>query len=391
MTEATGDLQATASTQPTGVPPATAEIDTGAFIHNIRTVQDCLPPECEIMAVVKADAYGHGAVALADIALASGATWLGVARCLEGAALRQHGIQAPILVLGPTWPEEVETLVDNRLTPTIGNCDDASRLNQQAARHGLTYPMHLKVDTSMSRYGLLPRDCPDFLGRLGEWPHLHLQGVMTHLATADAPDDGGRTRRHLQDFHGVLQAAADGGVKPRYVHAAGSAGIFRYPESHGNLVRPGISLYGSHPFPSHRACALRPVMKWTTRVVRVQSVPAGTGVSYGHTFVTQRTSRLGTLPVGYADGLDRGLSNLGEVLVRGRRAPLVGRVCMGLCVIDLTDVPQAQVGDEAVLIGDQGEDLLSVDDMAARCGRIPYELLCGIGQQVPRRHLRAEA
>ena len=132
-------------------------------------------------------------------------------------------------------------------------------------------------------------------------------------------------------------------------------------------------------------------MKWTTRVVRVQSVPAGTGVSYGHTFVTQRASRLGTLPVGYADGLDRGLSNLGEVLVRGQRAPMVGRVCMGLCVIDLTDVPQAQVGDEAVLIGDQGQDLLTADDMAARCGRIPYELLCGIGQQVPRRYLSAEA
>ena len=391
MAEDTGDLLATASTQPTGASPATAEIDVGAFIHNIRTVQDCLPPECEIMAVVKADAYGHGAVTLANIALASGATWLGVARCLEGAALRQHGIRAPILVLGPTWPEEIDALIHHRLTPTIGNCDDAGRLNQQAARQGLTYPMHLKVDTSMSRYGLLPRDCPDFLDRLGEWPHLHLQGVMTHLATADAPDDGGGTRRHLRDFHNVLQAATGRGVKPRYVHAAGSAGIFRYPESHGNLVRPGISLYGSHPFPSHRACALRPVLKWTTRVVRVQSVPAGTGVSYGHSFVTRRTSRLGTLPLGYADGLDRSLSNLGEVLVRGRRVPMVGRVCMGLCVIDLTDVPQAQVGDQAVLIGDQGQDLLTVDDMAARCGRIPYELLCGIGQQVPRRYLGSEA
>ena len=368
-----------------------AEIDVDAFTHNIRIVRDCLPPDCEIMAVIKADAYGHGALALADVALEGGATWLAVARCLEAAALREHGIRAPILVLGPTWPEELETLFYHRLTPTVGSCADADHLNRQAARHGLTYPMHLKVDTSMSRYGLMARDCPAFLDRLGAWPNLKLQGVMTHLATADAPDDGGRTLGHLEDFRGVVQAAADRGAKPRYVHAAGSAGIFRYPESHGNLVRPGISLYGSHPFPSRRAGALLPVMRWTTRVVRVQSVPAGTGVSYGHTFITQRPSRLGTLPMGYADGLDRGLSNLGEVLVRGRRAPMVGRVCMGLCVIDLTDIPQAQVGDEAVLIGDQEQDLLTVDDMAARCGRIPYELMCGIGQQVPRRYLKAEA
>ena len=385
------DLFAAASDELAGAPPAIAEIDVGAFAHNIRTVQHCLPPACEVMAVIKAEAYGHGAAPLAEAALAAGAAWLGVARCLEGAALRRHGIWAPILVMGPTWPEEVEALLHHRLTPTVGSCAGADRLNREAGRQGLTCPMHLKVDTSMSRYGVMPQDCPAFLDRLGNWQHLHLQGVMTHLATADASDDGGGTRRHLEDFRAVLRAAADRGVKPRYVHAAGSAGIFRYPESHGNLVRPGISLYGSHPFPSRRACDLRPVMRWSTRVVRVQSVPAGTGVSYGHTFVTRRPSRLGTLPVGYADGLDRGLSNLGEVLVRGRRAPMVGRVCMGLCVIDLTDIPQAEVGDEAVLIGDQEEELLSVDDMATRCGRIPYELLCGIGRQVPRRYVGAEA
>ena len=368
-----------------------AEINIDAFAHNLRTVRDCLQPGCDIMAVVKADAYGHGAAVLAEAALANGATWLGVARCLEGAALRQHGIRAPILVLGPTWPEELDALVHYRLTPTVGRCEDADCLNREAARRRLTYPMHLKVDTSMSRYGLLPQDCAAFFDKLDEWPHLRLKGVMTHLATADAADDGSGTRCHLDDFRGVLQAAAARGIQPRYVHAAGSAGIFRYPESHGNLVRPGISLYGSHPFPSRRACELRPVMRWTTRLIRIQAVPAGIGVSYGHSFITRRPSRLGTLPLGYADGLDRGLSNVGEVLIRGQRAPMVGRVCMGLCVIDLTDVPQAQVGDEAVLIGAQGQDRLTVDDMAARCGRIPYELLCAVGQQVPRRYVGTEA
>lgn len=376
---------------PTGTPPAVAEIDVDALAHNLRTVRSCLQPHCEIMAVVKADAYGHGAAVLAEAALASGATWLGVARCLEGAALRQQGIQTPILVLGPTWPEEVEALVHHRLTPTVGHCEDADRLNRAAARRRLTYPIHLKVDTGMSRYGLLPQDCAGFFSKLGEWPHLYLQGVMTHLATADAPDDGSGTRCQLNRFRDVLQAADAQGVRPRYVHAAGSASIFRYPESHGNLVRPGISLYGSHPFPSRRACALRPVMRWTTRLIRIQTVPAGTGVSYGHAFVTQRPSRLGTLPVGYADGLDRGLSNIGEVLIRSRRAPLAGRVCMGLCVIDLTDMPQAQVGDEVVLIGAQGQDRLTVDDMAERCGRIPYEVLCAVGQQATRRYVGSGA
>ena len=386
-----GDSLTATPCLPAGAPPAVAEIDVDAFAHNLRTVRDCLQPDCEIMAVVKADAYGHGAAVLAEAALANGATWLGVARCLEGVSLRQQGIRAPILVLGPTWPEEIDALVHHRLTPTVGRCEDADQLNREAARRRLTYPMHLKVDTGMSRYGLLPQDCAAFFSKLGKWPHLHLQGVMTHLATADASDGDSGVRRQLDDFRGVLQAAAARGVKPRYVHAAGSAGIFRYPESHGNLVRPGISLYGSHPFPSRRACGLRPVMRWATRLIRIQGVPAGIGVSYGHSFVTQRPSRLGTLPVGYADGLDRGLSNVGEVLIRGRRAPIVGRVCMGLCVIDLTDVPQTQVGDVVVLIGAQERDRLTVDDMAERCGRIPYEVLCAVGQQVPRRYVGSEA
>lgn len=388
-----GDASGPAATTPclpTGAPPAVAEIDVDAFAHNLRVIRHCLQPGCDVMAVVKADAYGHGAAVLAEAALAGGAAWLGVARCLEGAALRQQGIRAPILVLGPTWPEELDALIHHRLTPTIGRREDAEHLNREAARRRLTYPMHLKVDTSMRRYGLLPQDCAAFFGKLGEWPHLELEGAMTHLATADAAEDDGGTRRHLNDFCNVLQAAAAQGIKPRYVHAAGSAGIFRYPDSHGNLVRPGISLYGSHPFPSRRAGELRPVMRWTTRLIRIQPVPAGTGVSYGHTFVTQRPSRLGTLPLGYADGLDRGLSNVGEVLVRGRRAPMVGRVCMGLCVVDLTDVPQAQVGDEVVLIGAQGQDRLTIDDMAARCGRIPYEVMCAVGQQVPRRYVGPE-
>lgn len=378
---------AAAPCPPTGEPPAVAEIDIAAFAHNLRTVRDCLQPDCELMAVVKADAYGHGAAVLAEAALTGGATWLGVARCLEGTALRQQGIQAQVLVLGPTCPEEIDALVHHRLTPTVGGFEDAERLNREAARRRLIYPMHLKVDTGMSRYGLLPQDCTAFFSRLGEWPCLYLQGVMTHLATADAPAGGSGVRRQLDAWRDVLQAAARQGIQPRYVHAAGSAGIFRYPESHGNLVRPGISLYGSHPFPIRRACALRPVMRWTTRLIRLQTVSAGTGVSYGHTFITRRPSRLGTLPLGYADGLDRGLSNVGEVLIRGRRAPIVGRVCMGLCVIDLTDVPQAQVGDEVVLIGAQGEDRLTVDDMAGRCGRIPYDVLCAVGRQGSRRYV----
>lgn len=370
-------------------PPTVAEIDLGAFVHNIRAIRARLAAGCQLMAVVKADAYGHGAGPLATVALQHGVAWFGVARCQEGVALRQYGIEVPMLVLGPTWPEEVETLIDYRLTPVIGSSEDAANLQRAACRRGLVSPMHVKIDTGMGRFGVTPERVPALLEQLGACSHLHLEGLMTHLACADTPDVES-VQSQLARFQVVLQQFAVYGLTPRYIHAANSAGLYRYPESHGTLVRAGIALYGAHPFAAPAVDILRPVLTWKTRLARVQAVPAGCGISYGYTFITGRPSVIGTLPVGYADGLSRNLSNIGQVLMHGQRVPLIGQICMDMCMVDLTDLACAQVGDEVVLIGTQGNERVTAEEMAAHCGRIPYEVFCAISQRVPRRYVEAE-
>jgi alanine racemase len=366
--------------------PTVAEINIAAFAHNIRLLQSRLPSSCQLMAVLKANAYGHGAIPLAAIASQQGVAALAVARCEEGVDLRQAGMTAPILVLGSVWPEEVETLVRCHLQSVVCSLEDATRLHNEARRHGQVHPVHLKVDTGMHRMGLSPEQVPVLLERLTTWSNLRLEGVMTHLATADSADSH-TVQVQLARFTQVVQECARHGCVPRYLHAANSAAIYRYPESHWTLARAGIALYGSHPFVAPAAAALRPVLSWKTRLARVQEVPAGCGISYGYTFVTPRRSVIGTLPVGYADGLSRSLSDVGKVLVHGQRVALVGRICMDMCMVDLTDVPQVQVGDEVVLIGAQGNECITVDEMAAHSGQIPYEVLCAISQRVPRRYV----
>lgn len=372
-----------------GLPPMVAEIDVGAFVYNIRAIRARLASGCQLMAVVKADAYGHGAGPLARVAIQHGVTWFGVARCQEGVALRQDGIAAPILVLGPTWPEEAEALIEHHLTPTLGAPDDAANLQHAARRRGLACPIHVKIDTGMGRFGVTPERVPAFLEQLGRCEHLRLEGLMTHLACAETPDVES-VQRQLAGFRAVLHQLAAQGLTPRYIHAANSAGLYRYPESHWTLVRPGGALYGAHPFVAPEAEVLRPVLTWKTHLVRVQAVPAGCGISYGYTFVTSRPSVIGTLPVGYADGLSRHLANVGQVLIHGQRAPVVGQICMDMCMVDLTDLACAQVGDEVVLLGAQGNERITVEEMAARCGRIPYEVFCAISQRVPRRYVEAD-
>lgn len=366
--------------------PTVAEIDLNTLAHNIQAVQACLPVGCRLMAVVKANAYGHGAVPVAHVAVAQGIHCLGVARCHEGVTLREGGITAPIVILGPTWPEESDTLIAQRLTAVLGTEDMAEALARAAQRQGVHYPLHLKIDTGMRRFGFAPDHLPALLARLARYPQLRVEGLMTHLATADAVE-AQAVHEQLALFRQVVHALATHGVQPQYIHAANSAGLYRYPESHWTMVRAGIVLYGSHPFDAPCAAPLRPVLTWKTHLARIQTMPPDCGISYGHTFVTTRPSLIGTLPVGYADGVSRRLSNVGEVLIRGRRVPMVGQVCMDMCMVDLTDLPQACVGDEVVLIGTQGQERVTADDIAARCGQISYEVFCAISQRVPRRYL----
>lgn len=370
----------------TSLPPTVAEIDLTAFAHNIQMVRACLPPTCQILVVVKADAYGHGAVPLSRVAQQQGVAYLGVARCSEGVTLRQQGITAPILVLGPTWLEEVETLVAHRLTPSISSSREAMAVQHEARKHGLSYTIHINIDTGMHRFGMAADKVRNFLAEMSAWPNLSIAGLMSHLATADTLE-AHVVQQQLDTFTRVQHAFAAQGITPQYVHMANSAGLCRYPASHGTLVRPGIILYGSCPFAVLEALPVRPVLTWTTRLIRVQEVPAGSGVSYGYTFVTTRRSVIGTLPVGYADGLSRRLSNVGEVLIHGQRAPLVGTICMDACMVDLTHIAQAQTGDTVVLLGSQGDERITVEEMAGRCGCITYEIFCAISQRVPRRYV----
>lgn len=246
-------------------------------------------------------------------------------------------------------------------------------------------PVHVNIDTGMGRLGVLAAEGARIASDLAACPQVRVEGLMTHLATADTSDTEA-VRIQLERFAEVRRLFVARGIRPRYCHVANSAALYRFPESHYTMVRPGIALYGSHPFEAREAVALRPVLTWKTRLARVQAVPAGYGVSYGHTFVTQRPSVIGTLPVGYADGFCRGLSNRGEVLVHGRRVPVVGRICMDMATVDLTDLPQAGLGDEVILIGRQGTETVTVDEMARHCGRIPYEVFCAIGPRVPRQY-----
>ncbi len=364
-------------------PPTVAEIDITAFTQNVCAVRGRLASSCELMAVVKADAYGHGAVPLAAAALRAGATWLAVARCAEGLHLRQHGIDAPILLLGPIWPSDVDDLLAYRLTPVIGSLEDARLMQARAQQHGCRVSVHVNIDTGMGRLGLQPHQIPKLLAQMETLTHIQVEGIMTHMATADDLDET-ILREQWRCFCDVVQTLADHGVMPRYVHAANSAALFRLPPSHSQMVRSGLALYGVYPFASPEASILQPVLSWKTRLARVEDVAVGRGISYGHTFVTSRPSRIGTLPVGYADGLCRRLSNAGEVLVCGQRAPLVGRITMDMCMVDVTDIPQAQVGEEAVLIGAQGEDRITAEELASQSGQIPYEVFCAISKRVPR-------
>ena len=246
-------------------PPTVVDIDVTAFTQNVCAVRACLAASCELMAVVKADAYGHGAVTLAAPALQAGATWLAVARCDEGVELRLHGIDAPILLLGPIWPDEVDALLAYRLTPVIGSLEDAQLLQQHARQHGLPVRVHVNVDTGMGRLGLQPQQIPALLAVTEALTHLEWDGVMTHMATADHFDDR-ILQEQWQCFGGVVQTLHDWGVTPSYIHAANSAALYRFPKTHGQMVRSGVALYGAHPFEAPGAAALRPVLSWRTAI-----------------------------------------------------------------------------------------------------------------------------
>ncbi len=332
------------------------------------------------MAVVKANAYGHGAVAVAAAALGAGAARLGVACVDEAVQLRAAGIGAPILVLGHTPPHESAAVVAQGVTATVDSLELADALSGECQRLGRRSPVHIEVDTGMSRFGLSPADAVTMGRAVRVREGLELEGLYTHFATADEADKG-FTRRQ---FDALLWVAEQLGSVP-VRHAGNSAAVLDLPEMALEMVRPGISLYGIYPSDAvARAQDLRPVLSLRARVARVHWLQPGQAVSYGRTWVAERATRIALVPCGYADGLRRGLSNRGSLLVRGRRVPIRGRVCMDSCMVDVTGVPDVAVGDEVTIIGSDGDAVLPVEELAAMEGTIPYEILCGISARVPR-------
>jgi len=371
------------------VRPTHAEIDLSAIAANVALACRLAGPETRVMAVVKADAYGHGAVPVARVALAAGATWLGVAIPEEAVPLRAAGIASRILVLGPVAPEQAELVADHDLEQCVCDPAQAEALDRAARARGRVLALHLKVDTGMGRVGLRPREVRGVAEKIRALPSVRLAGLMTHFADAEA-EEPGFAREQLARFADAardLPAVPQGGMPLR--HAANSAALLFLPESRLDLVRPGIMLYGYHPRGPRGGPEppLRPALRLRTAISQIRDVARGESVSYGRTFVAPRDLRVATLPVGYADGCGRLLSNRGQVLIRGQRVPIVGRVCMDMTMVDVSGLPDVRVGDEAVLIGRQGADEITADEVAELQGTISYEILCRIGPRVPRIYL----
>ena len=358
------------------------EIDLSAIRHNVGVMRDCLKEGTDFLAVVKADGYGHGAVQVARAALQAGAAMLAVAIPEEGVQLRQAGIDAPILVLGGIDPDAADVVVACDMTQVVFDEERILAINRAGEKYARKAKVHLKLDTGMCRIGVREADEAKRLTQLiDSLDHVELTGCFTHMATADE-DDGGATLRQIERFEMLCDAIAS--VHPGKItrHAANTASIFAYPQAHFDMVRGGIAFYGYPPVP--QAKGLRPAMRWVARGVYVKTIQSGDRVSYGGLFEAKQPTRVMTVPVGYADGYRRGLTGKGCVLVRGQRAPILGRVCMDQIMVDVTDIPDAQVGDEVVLLGAQGNEMIDADEMANWLGTISYEVICSPSKRVPR-------
>ena len=364
------------------------EIDLSNLEHNYRALRAMLPQGCRFLGVVKVDAYGHGAVPVARRLETLGAEYLAVACLDEALELRQAGITTPILILGYTPVERADSLLDNGITQTVYDVDMARALSDAAAAAGKTLKIHVKADTGMSRLGWLCGDedqsaAVEAIAQVCALPGLEAEGIYTHFANADGDED--YTMLQFTRFLDLLEALKDKGITFAIRHCAASAAALKFPCTHLDMVRPGIALYGHYPDPSCEGLdgpGLRPVMTLKTRVASVKTVPAGTPVSYGCTHVLDRETRLAALTIGYADGLPRLCSDKLEVLIGGQRAPVVGRICMDMCMADVTGLDVAP-GDEVEVFGEH----LPIEDVAALAGTIQYELLCAVSPRVHRAYL----
>ena len=375
--------------------PTWAEIDLNNLAANFNCVRQRVSPVARVMAVVKGNAYGHGAVACARRLASEGADWFGVALPEEGIELRTSGITQPVLCLGGFWPGQAAACVQHNLTPVVYRLDLIAALNQAAANAGVVADVHVKVDTGMGRLGVRFDQLSEFVDELAQFRNVRIDGIMSHLAAADDAACQPLTRDQIQRFEDAVVVFREHGYRPTHLHLANSAGIFGHRDAWGNLVRPGGVLYGlwrdvlSHPVTDPK---LLPVMSLHSRVSLLKWVPAGETIGYGCTFEASRRSLIATLPVGYHDGYMRGLSNRAHVIVRGVLAPVVGRISMDLTLIDVTNVAGVALDDQVTLLGwnRRHADLkIPAEDLARIAGTLSYEVTCGVSERVPRVYVDA--
>jgi alanine racemase len=367
--------------------PTASYIDLDALASNFHSSREFIGPEIKCLAVVKADAYGHGAIECSRRLVAEGVDWLGVAIPEEGVELRRAGIMAPVLCLGSFWPGQEELLLENDLTPVVVDLAAAATLSKLGAQRGQVVDVHVKIDTGMHRLGVDWHDAAEFAEALKSLPNIRVTGLMTHFASAENPAEAEFTASQIQRFDEVCDVFRGAGFEPEWIDLANSPAAFAHPGSRGNLVRLGGALYGLLDDilpPETKRPELKPVLSLRSQIAHLRRVPPGETLGYGRTFTTKRDSLIALVPIGYADGYPRGLSNKANACVNGQLAPVVGRISMDWTLLDVTDVPNAAPNNDVFLIGGDARGEIKAVDLANHLGTIGYEITCGISRRVPR-------
>ena len=364
-----------------------AVINLDAILYNMNSMHQNISEDTKIMAVIKADGYGHGAAEVAEcIEHLDYLAGYAVATVEEGLILRNHGIKKPILILGYAFPDQYDELIAADMRPTVFTREMAQELSQAAGEMGVDCPIHFAVDTGMSRIGYqVTEEAADEMAQIARLPHIMVEGIFTHFARADEADKTS-AEEQLALFEKMISMLEERGIEIPIKHCSNSAGIVELKEANMDMVRAGITLYGLWPSEEVRRdiIDLKPALSLITHVAYVKDLEAGRAISYGGTYVTKRPSRIATIPVGYADGYARGLSNKGAVLIHGKRAPICGRVCMDQFMVDVTDIPEVKMGDEVILIGSAGEETITMEEVGELSGRFNYEFVCNLGKRTPR-------
>jgi alanine racemase len=351
------------------------EVNLDAIAQNVKNIKKLIGEKKELMAVVKGNAYGHDILEVSPVVLSNGATRLAVARLEEAIFLRKAGITVPILVLGLTLKQQAEFLVSYDITPAVCEFEMIEKLSESAVQMNKMTKIHLKVDTGMGRIGIFPYDVLRFIKRIKALKNVEIEGIFTHFSVADEKDKF-YTEEQFRKFIEILTILEKEGIKIPIKHVGNSATLLDLPHMWLDMVRPGLAIYGLYPSKEvKKTINLIPAQQFKTKIVFIKELPLGESISYGRTYITKRRMRVASLPVGYADGYNRLLSNQGEVLVRGQRVPIIGRVCMDQCVIDVTNLTQVEIGDEVVLWGRQGEEMITVEEIAQKIRTINYEIV----------------